>query len=370
MSPTPGGGARHARAKDDRARGRGGFAAVALCFVVGGVCASLPATAGEAALAETLYRDGRALMAAGRTAEACAKFEESLRLDAATGTLLNLAVCHEAQGKLATAWAEFRTADSRAANDGRQDRVRFAREHLALIEPRLSFLTIVVREADHVSELEIKLDGTVLGPAAWNGATPIDPGNHVLEARAPGYAPFSRTLTVGTTPARHSLVVALVRDVVPARQGPTAAQADAARLPARRLDTAPERQTGPGSEYAAAATFNSAAYGAVAVGVAAVAVGTTFGVRAFSRWSARNRECPMDACTPAGLGYAQEAETAALTANISVGVGVAALLVGGYLFYRAHTKSKSASGAAAPATGMGQASASLTPHGLALAWAW
>ena len=39
--------------------------------------------------AEMLFREGRQLMAAGNTAEACTRFEQSFALDSASGTLLN-----------------------------------------------------------------------------------------------------------------------------------------------------------------------------------------------------------------------------------------------------------------------------------------
>src|SRR5258708_3181546 len=91
--------------------------------------------ASEGALAEMLYRQGRALIGEGKVSEACPKFAESYRLDAATGTLLNLALCHEIEGKLATAWLEFSRAVALARRDRRHDRVRFAQERLAVIEP-------------------------------------------------------------------------------------------------------------------------------------------------------------------------------------------------------------------------------------------
>jgi len=137
------------------------------------------------AIAESLYAEGRRLMASGKTASACAKFDESYQLAPATGTLLNLAACNEAMGKSATAWAQFRKAEVAAHRDGRADRVQFAQEHRARLEQGLSYLTIVTSPTEAAAGLQITLDDMVLGPAAWNISIPVDPGERRIVARLP-----------------------------------------------------------------------------------------------------------------------------------------------------------------------------------------
>lgn len=80
-----------------------------------------------AAVAEALFRTGRALMAAGDAARACPKFAESNRLDPKLGTLLNLALCHETVGLKASAWAEYNEAATIAGRAGQSERERVAR---------------------------------------------------------------------------------------------------------------------------------------------------------------------------------------------------------------------------------------------------
>src|ERR1700733_10338457 len=104
--------------------------------------------ADDSAAAQALFDQAKKAVAAQNLAEACPKFEESYRLDAAMGTLLNLADCYERAGQLTTAWSKFLELASKAHAAGQQERARIGRQRAAALAPRLSHLVINAPLAD------------------------------------------------------------------------------------------------------------------------------------------------------------------------------------------------------------------------------
>lgn len=88
----------------------------------------------DAARAEALFEEGRQALAAGDYLTACAKFEESQRLDPGAGTLLNRATCEEKLGNDQRALQHFREALELLAPE--DDRVPFAEARIAELEAR------------------------------------------------------------------------------------------------------------------------------------------------------------------------------------------------------------------------------------------
>ena len=121
-----------------------------------------------------------------------------------------LALCQEQQGKLASAWSAFADVESRSRLEGRADRERTAREHGSALRPRLSTLTVEVPpQVADTPGLTMAIDGVPIGRGAWNSPIPVDGGNHVVEAVAPGRPPWKTFLTVRarTRPSRVAVVV-------------------------------------------------------------------------------------------------------------------------------------------------------------------
>jgi hypothetical protein len=255
-------------------------------------------------LAQTLFEQGRQLMEAGRYPEACPKLAESQRLDPGGGTLLNLAICHEAEGRTATAWAELNEALGVAKRDNRADREQTARERIANLEGKLSTITVSVSAGARVPGLQVRIDGVAIGSAAWDTPTPVDPGLHEVSAQAPGKAPYKRALRVATNGDRQTVAVPPFLDSADRR----ASAAEAPRAPATR-STDVRRTAG-------------LALGGV--GLAAVGVGTFFGVRAASQKSDSDAHC-SPACDQQGVDAWSAAKTSALVADLGIGIGVAAI---------------------------------------------
>src|SRR5262245_8567378 len=131
-------------------------------------------------------------MAAGNTAEACSRFAESYQLEASSGTLLNLALCHEKEGKIATAWTEYRNAARVAQEQGRKDRAVAAYEKAAVLDPKVPRLIAVALK--QVAGLAVTAEARSLTEGGFGIAVPIDPGVHVVTATAPHHKPWSTTL--------------------------------------------------------------------------------------------------------------------------------------------------------------------------------
>src|ERR1019366_3073920 len=171
------------------------------------------------ALAETLFFTARGMMEAGRYAEACGKLTESYRLDPAAGTLLNLAVCNQKIGKIASAWGEFREAQAEARRMNRPDREKLATDSLAAIEPELPFLAINVPPLVRVIRgFEIMRNGVPLQSAAWDTELPVDPGEVEGIERAPGYKPKALRVTIGAK--QHSTLAAVPLELAPIERPP------------------------------------------------------------------------------------------------------------------------------------------------------
>lgn len=282
-----------------------------------GLVVLAPAPAARAdvrAMAEALYDEGRQLMAAGRTAEACAKFDASYRIAPATGALLNLATCNETLGNTATAWAQFRTAAASARRDGRPDRVEFAQQHITTLEGILCYLTIVVPPEVAAGSPQISLDGAQLGAAAWNVPVPVDPGSHRLLVSGRGEFPFV------VRPGERAVRLDLARV-----GGGTAAPAPGAPPPAGE-PTGPPRPS------------RVAAFIAAGASVGGLGLGSYFGLRAFSEWKRFEDDCAAPTGCPAGVGDPMgNARRFARLSDVMFGVGAAAGVAAGVLFYLSRT---------------------------------
>src|SRR5205823_5224096 len=135
-------------------------------------------------------------MKEGRYADACAKFQESQRIDPGIGTMLYLADCFEKNGQTASAWSQFLDAAAAARAAGQPDREKKARERASALEGRLNRLSITLLPGADVAGLEVKRDGVVVPKAAFGTPVPIDPGEHVVAASAPGKRPWSTRVPI------------------------------------------------------------------------------------------------------------------------------------------------------------------------------
>lgn len=302
---------------------------LAACLLLAG---ATEAQTQDQAVAEQLFRDARKLMDEKKFAEACPKFEASQRLGPALGTLLNLAVCHEAEGKVASAWGEFSQVAALSKREGRKDREDFAREHMAALEARLPKLAISVPAKTRVAGLEVTRNGQAVLEATLSSSLPIDPGVWLIEARAPGKKPWKKEISIKE---KESLTVEVppLEDAPAAPAAPPASASASASGGAQAASSPPAASTSTGRTAGASSRTTGLILGGV--GVVSLGFGAFMGLRAFSKRSQSDDACPVlagvERCSQEGATLNDEARSSAKLSNLGFGLGAVLLGAGVYL---------------------------------------
>ena len=288
-------------------------------------------------MAQVLFDEAKGLMTLGNNAAACPKLAESYRLDPGTGTLTALAVCNEMIGKTASAWAEFLQVVSEARQAGRTDREQFAMQHIAELEPKLSKLGVAVEpNVSSAPGFEVRRDGVAIGPAAWGTAVPVDPGEHVVEARADGKKPWWVKLTFGKTPSIKTVTVPILEEV----SDPTAAPAPWI-VPESPPTVAPppgpvENHPATGFAGMSPSTQRTVALVLGGVGVLAAGIATGFGLDAISKSNDAKSRCPSSPCTDSSaVDTNNDAKTSAVIADVAIVGALVTLGAGAALYFTA-----------------------------------
>jgi hypothetical protein len=266
--------------------------------------------------AEALFAEGKSLMQQGNYEEACPKLAASYKLDPGVGALLNLGVCYEKIGRLASAWGVYREAIALGQQFGQAERVEYARAGVSKLEGQLGKLTVNV--ASKAEELKVSVDGIQHPREAWGVPLPVDAGEHVIEASAPGRKSFRASITSqdGGT--------ALV-DIPELTVDPT--RATEANRSAGASTATTDDESGPGTQRIAAIALGG-------VGLVGLGVGGFFGLSAQSTYE--DADCSANnVCSPSGLEQRETAEDKALVATVAGGVGIAALAGAAVLWFTA-----------------------------------
>lgn len=296
-----------------------------------------------AAAADALFRRAREDLKAGRTAEACARFAESQKLEPSAGALLNLAECSAREGHLALALTRVEEA-VRMLPPG-DKRLAFATARRAALDARTPKVTLEHGEALG-ADTSVAIDRTPLGASVVGVPLPLDPGKHDVTLRDRGVV-RTRTFELREgqrlTISLHTLGEASERAGEPSRSDSTTVQPSpaAARRPADG-----KRIVG---------------FGALGLAVAGVATGIVGGLAATGAASDVGSRCPDRACaSQADLDGANadlgRARTWAAVSYVGYGVGLASAGVAAWALL---TPSTSREVAVSPSLAPGAAGASL-----------
>ncbi len=322
---------------------------VCLASVPGFALAQDDTSAAETAAARSLAIDGLKLAQAGNCSEAIDKLERSEKLRHSPIVLGKLGECLVNLGRLVEGTEALRRMLREPLppepTPALQQAYERAQAALDASKPRLAGLTIKVK-APSDAKVAVTVDGEPVPPAVVGVELPADPGEHVIEATAPGYLKASTRARMA--PGEKSQVsLELERDP---NAPPPGAEADAEKAspatdqpPASRADShAREGMSFDSDAVPPEQPSNAPAYIAYGVGAVGLGMGIGFGLAAMS--AKNDLDCKNDLCPPEEEDRLDSAKLKGTLSTIGFAVGGAGIALGTILVISNSSSSEASQG--------------------------
>ncbi len=298
-----------------------------LSFVIEGAArAQEEVSAADIASARALGQEGVKLADMNNCQEAVDKLARAEKIFHAPTTLGRLGECQVQLGKIVEGTENLNKVARESLAPGAPAAFAQAQERakkvLAEAKPKIARLKIAVAGPSDV-RWTVTVDGEPMPLANLNTNRPMDPGEHNIEATAPGYkvARAKVTLAEGGT---DSVALTLEPD-------PNAPPAPVAP-PVQQQAPVPQPLPQPPPQYEPPPS-RAPAYVAFGVGVAGVAVGSIFGLMATGKKGDLDDACTANKiCPPGQEDNIDTGKTFGTVSTVGFIVGAVGLAAGAYLF--------------------------------------
>jgi hypothetical protein len=310
-------------------------------------------SATETAAARALAVDGLKLAQAGKCDEAIPKLDRAEKIHHSAIVLSRLGECNVSVGKLVEGTEDLRKVLREPLPANPSPALSKAYEHAQIIldsaKPKIAALTISVGNKSQPTDLHLMVDGQAVPVALIDSELPADPGDHLVEATAPGYLKAMARVNLSTADKK-TVTLKLEIDPNASVVAPHSSDAAAASVvaPAPSVHTAATESASSPPPVPPSSPSHAAAYVAWGMGVVGVGVGSAFGLIAMKDKHDIVQRCGSDACTADSSQSLDNAKRSGNISTIAFGVGGVGLLLGTVLYFTVGGSSQEAGSLSEP----------------------
>jgi len=285
--------------------------------------------------ARAQFQQGLALETAGDWAGALALFQQVALVRLTPQVRFHIGLCEEHLGQLAAALGDYELA----AHEADEAKVAEVSAQVASrrddLRARIPQLTLA--RGPGAEYASVSLDGVSLGASSIGPKLPVDPGPHRIEAIASGFKPFRATIDISEKEAKR---IEITLERIP--------------TPAQAPEPAGSSGSGANDQVEPEAKPNLLPFVVGGAGVASLGAGVVFLLLRQNAINTLDRECtllPGRVCPASSQSTFDQGKTYNLLADITLGVGVAAVGAGAVLYFTQKPKTATATFVAPGAPG-------------------